>query len=63
MSKYDILKELIREWIEREEEDLDEAVASAGTNCAGASMAMGALDAYKQVLADIDELEREVTHP
>jgi hypothetical protein len=60
-GKYDTLKELIGEWIEREEENLEEARASAGINCAGAGMAMGALDAYRQVLSDIADLEAEVT--
>ena len=59
MKKYDKLKELINEWIEREKENYDEAKRSAGINCCGCCMASGALDAYKKVLADIKELESE----
>lgn len=55
--KYDILKGLINEWIEREKENFEDAKKSAGVNCAGANMAIGAIDAYKQVLSDIKELE------
>ena len=58
--KYKILKELINEWIEREQENLKESLELAGHNSPGACMAMGALDAYKQVLSDINELEAEV---
>ena len=61
MSKYKILKELINDWIDREKENFDEARKSAGVNCAGAAMALGAIDAYKQVLSDIDELEQEAS--
>lgn len=58
MSKYTILKEQINEWIEREKQNLKEAMEDGGINCIGAGMAMGALDAYRQVLLDIEELER-----
>lgn len=57
---YKILKELINEWIELEKENYSEAKAVAGIDCAGACMANGAIDAYKQVLSDIEELEKEV---
>ena len=56
-DKYKILKEVINEWIEREHENLHDAVKSAGSNSVGAAMCMGALEAYKQVLSDIEELE------
>jgi hypothetical protein len=56
-DKYKILKEAINEWIDLETENFNEAKASAGVNCAGAAMALGALDAYRQVLSDIKELE------
>jgi hypothetical protein len=59
MSKYKILKELICEWIDREQENFSEAKQSAGINCPGACMALGAIDAYKQVLEDISSLEQE----
>ena len=58
MSKYKILKELINEWIEREKEDLAECKDHGGYNTVGAGMAMGALEAYRQVLTDISQLER-----
>jgi hypothetical protein len=58
-SKYDELKHLIHEWIDCETENLNAARISAGINCAGSSMAMGAIDAYRQVLADIEELEQD----
>lgn len=60
MSKYKILKEQIQEWIEREKENFDEA-RKYGVNTPGASMAVGAIEAYEQVLRDIAELESEVT--
>lgn len=58
MSKYDVLKELIGEWIEREKENFEEARQSAGVNCPGACMASGAIEAFRQVLSDIEEFER-----
>jgi hypothetical protein len=58
-EKYKIIKELIGEWIEREQENYEEAVESAGINCCGACMASGALEAYRQVLSDIESLEQE----
>jgi hypothetical protein len=60
MSKYEILKECIGEWLERERDNYEEAKKSAGTNCPGACMAAGAIEAYEQVLSDITELEKEV---
>jgi len=60
-QKYLILKELISEWIEREMENYEEAVRLVGTECPGACLAAGALDAYQQVLRDIEELEREAS--
>lgn len=56
-DQYKILKELINQWIEREEENYDEAKVF-GVDCAGAAMALGALDAYNQVLSDIASLEQ-----
>lgn len=55
MKKYDLLKELINAWIEREKENIEE--------CHGIQSAQGALNAYRQVLFDIEELEQEVTIP
>lgn len=60
MSKYDVLKEMISEWIELETENYKEAKNLAGINSCGACMAAGAVDAYKQVMSDIAELEAEV---
>ncbi len=61
MSKYAVLKELINEWIERERENMEEALPS-GVNCAGYCMAAGAFEAYCQVLSEIAELETEASH-
>ena len=57
MSKYTILKEQINEWIAREEENLDEC---SDHNCYMAGVIIGAIEAYRQVLLDIKELERVV---
>lgn len=59
-EKYTVLKRLIGEWLERENENLDEAQRLGGSNTPGAAMAMGAIEAYEQVLRDIAELEQEV---
>ena len=59
-KKYAILKELINDWIEREMYNLEEARLSAGIDCPGACLASGALEAYRQVLSDIEELETEM---
>lgn len=59
MSKYAVLKELINEWIEREQENMQQALPS-GVDCAGYCMAAGAFEAYCQVLSDIAELETEI---
>ncbi len=59
-DKYNTLKKLINEWVEREKENYDEAKKSGGVDCCGACLALGALDAYQQVLGDIKELERKV---
>lgn len=53
------LKELLQEYIEREKEEFKDAKESAGPNCPGACLALGALDAYRQVLTDIEDLEQE----
>lgn len=58
-EKYKILKQLIGEWIERETENLIDIRKTNGVNCVAYGMASGALDAYKQVLSDIEELESE----
>lgn len=58
-DKYKILKELINEWIEHETENYNEARSLAGINSPGACMASGAIDAYRQVLSDIEELQME----
>lgn len=63
MNKYDVLVELIEEWIESEQESYEEARESAGVNCCGACMAQGALDAYRQVLADIASLQETAEIP
>ncbi len=63
MSKYEILKEFIEESLEREKENFREASKSAGVNCAGASMAIGAVDAFEEVLTYIEELEEEALSP
>lgn len=62
MSKYAVLKEYISDWIYREEENFKDAKEAGGVNCVGAGMALGAIDAYRQVLADISELEKEATY-
>jgi hypothetical protein len=59
MSKYKILKELINEWLETETENYSEAMRLGGGNMPGACMASGAIDAYRTVLKDIEELEKE----
>lgn len=63
MNKYQILKELINAWIEREKENMQDIRRTNGTNCAAYSMALGAVDAYQQVLTDIAELETEAVLP
>lgn len=60
MNKYKALKEFINEWIKRESENYSEAHRLAGVNSPGACMALGAIDAYKTTLKDIEELEQEV---
>lgn len=57
MNNYSALKEQIDDWIQREKENLEEATKVAGINCVGAGMAMGAIDAYEEVLSAILELE------
>lgn len=59
MSKYAVLKELVQAWINQEKENMQEA-KSAGINSPAFCMAIGAHDAYKQVLSDIAALEAEV---
>ncbi len=59
-DRFIFIKEHINSCIESEEENLQEAIKSAGSNCAGAAMAMGALDAYKDVLEYLTELDKEV---
>lgn len=60
MDKYKLLIDLINQCIEQERENQKEAAKSAGVNCCGSCMAMGAIDAYRQVLSDIGELTQEV---
>jgi hypothetical protein len=59
MNKYKVLKELINQWIKRETENYSEAMRLGGGNMPGAYTASGAIDAYKTVLKDIEELEKE----
>lgn len=59
-DKYTILKELIREWIDRETENLKEIRKDGCANTVGEGMAMGAHEAYCQVLNDIEELEQVI---
>ena len=59
-DRHIFIKEHINSCIESEEENLQEAIKSAGSKCAGAAMAMGALDAYRDVLEYLTELDREV---
>lgn len=60
MSKYDILKEMINDWLDREKKNFQDARKSAGINSPGSAMALGAMEAYQQVLDDISKLENEV---
>lgn len=61
-EKYKILKELIYEWIERETENLLEIRKDGHSNTVGEGMAMGAQEAYHQILNDINELEKEAIY-
>lgn len=63
MSKYKILKEQINAWKYREHENLAEAQRLAGNNSPGFAMALGAIEAYDQVLSDIEELESCIVIP
>lgn len=59
-SKYDILVELIEQWLATEKEKLEQI---KNKNSVMAGMSMGAIEAYSQVLSDIEELEREAALP
>lgn len=62
-NKYEILKELISEWLTTAKEDAIEAHQTGGQNCYGLGFAEGEVSAYRQILADIVELETEVASP
>lgn len=56
-EKYHELESVILEAIDDEIVNRDEAKKSAGINCPGCCMAMGAIDAYREVLRMIDDVE------
>jgi hypothetical protein len=56
-DKYEILKEAILDWKQTAKEDLKEAQRVAGHNCYGAGFAAGEIQAYEQILSDIEELK------
>ena len=58
MSKYKILREQIEAFIETETETLK---SIKNKNSCAAGMSMGAIEAYTQVLSDINELEQTIS--
>lgn len=59
MGKYDILKELIRQWMNIENEEMEEIKKLIGTDNVGFGLCAGASEAYKNILRDIEQLECE----
>jgi len=58
-TKYETLKYFVKEWIEFSKRDLKEVSQITPENSFERGYHQGEIDAYNQLLTDIEELEKE----